>query len=149
MMFWTHLLFGFLLGILGILYFRPENQILFMILALIGSALPDIDHPNSKLGRRAGIIGLLFQHRGFFHSLFMLLILAVLGSLVSKGVYLYAVVIGFGSHLLIDSITREGIMPFHPLFKLRLRGPIYTGKTMELIIFACLFISSILAILKI
>ncbi len=148
-MFWTHLVFGFLLGTLGIMYFSPENQILFILLALIGSALPDIDHPNSKLGRKAGIIGLLFQHRGFFHSLFMLLIIAIFASLITKGVYLYALVIGFGSHLLIDSITREGIMPFHPIFQFRLRGPIYTGKTMEWIIFMGLFVSSILATLKI
>lgn len=148
-MFWTHLVFGFLLGTLGILYFRPENQILFMILALTGSALPDIDHPRSRLGRKTGIIGLLFQHRGFFHSLFMLLAIAIAGTLISEGIYIYALVIGFGSHLLIDSITREGIMPLHPLSRIRLRGPIYTGKKLEWIIFAGLMVSSFLAVLKI
>ena len=67
MQFKTHLLFGMFLGLLVLPILNPNNSILFVMLVLIGSALPDIDHPNSKVGKWFKPIGWLFEHRGFFH----------------------------------------------------------------------------------
>ena len=76
-MFKTHIAAGFLAGIFAVKYLAPANQILFMGLVLIGAALPDIDHPKSKLGSKFRIISMFFEHRGFFHSLFVLPVIAV------------------------------------------------------------------------
>ena len=39
--------------------------------------------------------------------------------------------IGFISHLLSDSLTKTGIMPFWPIQKPRFRGPVSTGGLTE------------------
>ncbi|MBD3313293.1 hypothetical protein GF345_02525 [Candidatus Woesearchaeota archaeon] len=141
MMFRTHIAIGFLAGLLLIQAWNPQNQILFMFLILLGSALPDIDHPDSKIGSKVKAVSFLFEHRGFFHSLFaalmIFLLLAYYVSGLTYGIYIAAVAIGYLLHMLADSLTREGIMPFHPISRFRLRGPMRTGRMVEYIIFIC------------
>ncbi len=144
-MFKTHLTAGFLLGLFLMQAWKPENQVLFMLLILLGSALPDVDHPESKIGRKVKIGAMLFEHRGFFHSLFaalflfLLLVYYITGSGV--GVYLYAVTAGYLIHIISDAFTKEGIMPFHPLSRFRLNGFIRTGRTAEYVLFAALLLA--------
>ena len=144
MMFRTHVAFGFLVGLFLLQMWSPNNQILFMIMVLLGSALPDIDHPESKVGKRVKIIGFLFEHRGFFHSIFAALILYLVllsfSSFAAYSVYITGLVMGYLSHILIDAITKEGIMPFHPLSRFRLNGFIRTGKVLEYIILVLLIL---------
>jgi len=139
-MFKTHLAFGFLVGLLAISYFRPENQLLFMTLLLIGSALPDIDHPQSKIGSKVKIIGWLFEHRGFFHSLFPLILIFLFSAVYFDKPYMYSILLGYASHLVIDTTTKEGIMPLAPLSRLRLNGVLRTGHFMEFIVLVLLFV---------
>jgi len=132
MMFLTHIAAGFLVALLGLSTFYPHNQILFLLMVLFGAALPDIDHPKSKLGRKVKVIAFLFEHRGFFHTLFALALFAFLVELLFRQrILTYAISLGYGSHLLTDLITKEGIMPFHPLSKQRLRGFLRTGGSIE------------------
>ena len=55
----------------GILSATPQGYLLF---ALLGSLLPDIDNHNSKLGRKlpgfSRVAEFLLGHRGVYHSLF-------------------------------------------------------------------------------
>lgn len=139
-MFKTHLAIGFLVGLLSMHYLHPQNQILFMVLILLGSLLPDIDHPNSTIGRKTKIIALLFEHRGFFHGFLSIIPLLFLLSFVLTKIQLVAVALGYASHLLSDALTIEGIMPLHPLTRWRLRGFLRTGATYETVILVALVV---------
>lgn len=140
MMFKTHLAFGFIVGMLLIAALNPQNQILFMILILLGSALPDIDHPDSKIGSKVKFISFIFEHRGFFHGFIALAALAIGLVYMNNGLhynilYVSALPIGYFSHLVMDTFTKEGIMPLHPFSRMRIRGFISTGRILEYIIF--------------
>src|SRR3989344_152366 len=135
MMFRTHIAVGFLIGLFLLQILNPVNQILFIFLMLLGAALPDIDHPESKIDSKIKVVGFLFEHRGFFHSLFAVLLLYLLLlhyiDSASVGVYIFAITAGYLSHVVTDSITKEGIMPFHPISKFRVSGFIKTGRITE------------------
>ncbi len=142
MMFQTHLAFSFLIGLLFIKYFVPYNQVLFMVLCLFGSLLPDIDHPQSKIGRRVKVIGMLFEHRGFFHSGFAVAGLIAAFLFLSKpNIYALGLIIGYASHIVIDMTTKEGIMLLHPVSKFRIRGIIRTGASLEHLLFGALLLA--------
>lgn len=136
MMFKTHIAFGFLAGILYIAYFGVSNQLLFMAIVLFGALLPDIDHPKSKIGSKFKIISFLFEHRGFFHSFLVIPLISLLIYYFTHSLtYVLPLCTGYASHLISDAITKEGIMPFHPISKFRLRGVIKTGGAFEYVIF--------------
>ncbi len=143
-MFKTHAAFGFLSGLFALSFFSPSNQILFICLVMFGALLPDIDHPKSKLGRNAKIIGYLFEHRGFFHSF---LVIPVIGALIyyftDSLIYVIPLGVGYASHLISDAITKEGIMPLHPLTRLRFRGFIRTGGVFEYLFFVLILALSV------
>jgi len=142
-MFKTHIVFAFLVGLLGIQYFSPGNQILFMILVLFGGLLPDIDHPKSKLGRYFRPVMFLFEHRGFWHSFLVLpLIAALLFFVLDLPQFALPIVIGYISHLVSDMMTVEGIMPLHPISRFRLHWAIKTGSTVEVMLFTLLILVS-------
>jgi inner membrane protein len=147
MMFRTHIAIGFLAGLFLIQAWNPANQLLFMFLVLLGSALPDIDHPDSKIGSKVKVIGFLFEHRGFFHSLFaallVFLVLVYYSAGMHYGIYIYGLTVGYILHILSDSITKEGIMPFHPISKFRLNGFIRTGRGTEYIILVAVVVLSL------
>lgn len=92
--------------------------------ALASALLPDLDHPNSLLGRRlpwiSGPLSRLFGHRGFTHSLLAVGIAVWgLGQFQAPGtlsaVVKDALIIGYLSHLLGDWLTPAGIPLFWPL----------------------------------
>ena len=140
-MFRTHLAFGFLIGLFSIQWLHPGNQVLFFVLVMVGACLPDIDHPKSKFGKYFKPIGWLFEHRGFFHSIFMLIILSLAIVYFFNWFYASAIAIGFLSHLVSDAVTVQGIMPFHPLSRARLRGFVETNSTIETVLFLALVVS--------
>lgn len=138
-MFKTHLAFGFLISLLSLRIFNIKFPLLFILLVTIFSALPDIDHPKSKIGRKfffiSTPISLVFRHRGFFHSIFPAIILFLLLNYFNLGFLALAVAIGYISHLFGDAITKEGINFLHPISTLRIQGPMTTGATLEAFIF--------------
>ncbi len=135
MLFKTHVVFGFLVALFGVSYFHPDNQILFAFITVFASALPDIDHPNSVVGRKFRPVSFLFEHRGFFHSFFAIALFTFLTYGLSGSVlYSSAFLIGYASHILADAITDAGIMPFHPILKFRLKGFFRTGAAYEYIL---------------
>lgn len=115
MMWKTHLAFGGLIGLLLIPILKPYSIILFLSIILFASLLPDIDHPDSKVGRKVKIIGFLFKHRGFFHSIFGVALFTIPFIYFKLNIIAIPILIGYCSHLLGDLITLEGITPFYPL----------------------------------
>ncbi len=132
----THGVFGFLVGLLFIPILKPGNQLLFMACVFVGAYLPDIDHPESKIGRYVKPIGILFEHRGFFHSLLALALVFFLPYyFISKTVIAYGFALGYASHLVGDAITVKGIMPFHPFSRWNVRGIMRTDSFVEDLLF--------------
>lgn len=141
MMFKTHIAFGALIALFAIQYLQPKNQLLFFLVVVFGAALPDVDSPSSKIGSKVKVIGWLFEHRGFFHSILALALFGLLFySLTKSNLYSVAFVAGYASHILIDILTLEGIKPLHPLSDARLSGFIRTGHWMEFVVMVVLVV---------
>ncbi|MDQ1237346.1 MAG: metal-dependent hydrolase [Wigglesworthia glossinidia] len=110
--------------------------------------LPDIDHPGSFLGRKISwistTISKIFGHRGFTHSLFSLLFFYILiFSIPSIHDVLpldfsYALLLGYFSHILADTLTPSGVPIFWPLSK-RLCIPILSSNNLKREKKLCLF----------
>lgn len=142
MMFYTHLVLAFLIGLISINYLHPSNVILFMIIVLFGGIFPDIDHPKSKLGSYFKLINWLFKHRGIFHSILILPLIALILHIFDYSRFSLPLIIGYIAHLIGDITTKEGIMPLHPLSKYRLSGFIKTNGFLEKLILLFLLILS-------
>ena len=136
--------FGFLVALIAMRFIGPENQLLFTFVLLIGAAFPDIDHPRSRIGQMAWPISRLFEHRGFFHSFFGIAFFSLLLFLISGSMlYSIAFLLGYASHIFADALTASGIMPFHPLIKIKIRGVLKTGAFYEYALFFTLVAFSI------
>lgn len=112
-----------------------NEKVLAVAVAGFFALLPDIDMVKSKLGRKlqplSSVLAVLFRHRGFLHSiLFAALVYFGTRYLFSQAIAA-AAAIGYSSHLLLDMATRDGIKPFVPLSRLRLRGFVRTGSIFE------------------
>lgn len=132
----THLAFGALAAALLAPFFSYGNVWRFGVLVLVGSLLPDIDHPQSKYGRVIKPVSYplnwIFGHRGFLHSLYIPgAMLGVSYFYNATAPYLLALSIGYIAHLASDSLTVQGIKFFHPITRLRVSGFIHTGTGME------------------
>lgn len=131
MLYPSHLLFtGFLVSA-----FRdslPQNaEFLFLAIALFSTLLPDLDNKESALGRFLPAVGLIMKHRGFLHTptaaiAFWFPIRLLAGTTIST-----AFLLGYLSHLALDSLSKQGIAPLYPLSKRRIRGPILVGSRGE------------------
>ena len=132
MMFLTHASVGLFIGLLILkLASLPVNETVFLVLLVLGSIFPDIDNTKSVLGRRIKPLSMLFKHRGFFHSILPAVIIGIIIFLItSNSYYTAAYIVGFLSHLLIDSLTPGGINFFWPS-KLKLKGKLVTGSVFD------------------
>ena len=140
MRFFTHLVAGILAAVLFIDLFNPRNLILSAIVIILASVLPDIDTPMSKVGKRFKVVGFIFKHRGFFHSLLAILIFGfLLMSVYGKEIAL-AFSIGYLAHLLMDALTVSGVRFFHPFSKKTIKGFVKTGGFLEKIVTASLIV---------
>lgn len=149
MLFKTHIAFGFLVGLAALKIFNPLNTILFFSLILIGSVLPDIDHPKSKVGKKIKLVGFLFEHRGFFHSFIFLALIHLASYAFFRGnPFVLPLIIGYTSHLFIDCFNHLGIMPLHPFSKFRIKGSIKTGTLLETVLFLCFIVFSIFGVIS-
>ncbi len=138
MMYYTHLAFGFLVSLLTTDFFDIENKLLFILIAIFFSIFPDIDERKSKIGKRykltSRVINFLFGHRGFFHSIYIPLILYFIFYNINNEIGI-AILSGYFSHLFMDSITKHGIRPLYPLISIKINGFIKTNSLSEKILF--------------
>jgi len=118
-----------------ILISKVEHQVIFVIVALVATFLPDIDTAYSKLGKNKIFRPLQFfvKHRGIVHSFLLLILIALFFSMFFPTLAL-GFFLGYGLHLLTDSFTVTGIQPFYPL-KEKISGRIKTGKRSEIMVF--------------
>ncbi len=117
----THVAIGFLSGAVVAAGFHVPLYLqtgAVLMVASIGSLMPDIDTPASKMSKSLG--GLrkpmsLFAHRGLTHSLFAVIVVAlIMVFLQVQFVHAVAFLVGYISHLLADSITKQGIRLWWP-----------------------------------
>jgi inner membrane protein len=127
MMFITHMSLALFIGLLLTNKFLlPVNKYVFLAIIVFASLLPDIDSAYSLLGRKTKVVSMAFRHRGVIHSLFVMIIFSAILLIITHNLYyLSAFVIGYFSHLMLDSITPKGIPLFWPSKK-RLRGSLRT-----------------------
>lgn len=103
--------------------FNPD-LIKFYLAVILGTLLPDIDHANSKIGRKLPIINKLLRlfgikHRGLTHSIIgVVLVVLFFHQLHIKGwigeLVLLGLIIGYISHLMADMLNPQGIPLFFP-----------------------------------
>tara|TARA_Y100000034_G_scaffold135826_1_gene209337 strand:- start:428 stop:871 length:444 start_codon:yes stop_codon:yes gene_type:complete len=129
--------FALLLGFLFLDNFNG-NKYAFLIIVLLTAMLPDIDHPQSKLGRKFWMISkpfnFLFGHRKLFHSLLIPVVLSFVVWWFFND-WWKPIFLGYFSHILIDGFTLDGINFIYPIKQLRLQGFIETGKKQETVLF--------------
>lgn len=120
------------------------------VLALsLGALLPDIDEPESYIGRRtrglSDLLHIVFGHRGITHSL---LFVALLGlfivpitskiGFVSLGIWL---TVGAFLHIFEDSFSKSGVEWLLPVTEKTYHLPLYsTGSLVEFLIGVIAFV---------
>lgn len=138
----THLVVGVLCGLLLERALAPANVNAYYAFVMIGALLPDIDHQGSTINRILPLTryaAKVMHHRGIFHTIFLPVVISLIGTLTGYVMYSLYVVIGYMSHLLSDSLTEQGVNWLHPFSEERIHGPIHTGTWMEY----CVFILSL------
>ena len=137
MMFRTHIVFSLLAGLL-VMNFFEFNKYLFIAIVLIFGAMPDMDHPNSKLGRKIKILSrpikFIFGHRKLLHSLAFLAPICLFFWIFFNDWWI-PVAVGYVSHLIADGLTKQGINFIYPLKRFSIKGPVETGGILEVILF--------------
>ena len=122
-----------------------DHKIIFILVALFATFLPDIDSRYSVMGKKKinRILQFFTKHRGITHSfvflIVMTLILLYLLPVVALGFFL-----GYGLHLFADSFTKNGITPFHPFWKKKSEGFISTGRKFEKFVFITFIILDVI-----
>ena len=108
----THIVTGAALGTLGSVIV-PGNDLGIVCMAVVGSLLPDIDHPESKVGRYVLPLSYpifkIWGHRTITHSIWFLLLslpFVPMFWLIGWPAHLpFGLVIGVLSHLLADLVS--------------------------------------------
>ncbi len=139
----THLAFSAAISqVVAIFVGEPVS---LLLTSMLGSILPDIDHPNSFIGRRVPLVPTMirnkFGHRTVTHSLqglfgvtvITLVVLLVLQTSLKLSIsflhLVLGIVLGYGSHILADAFNPTGICLLYPkpnrysLGKIRLNSP--------------------------
>lgn len=136
----THAAFGFLLASLS------GVPLLSAIASAFGALLPDIDHPQSVVGRLffflSQPLNSHFGHRNLIHSFIIWSPLFLAGLLIHSSVVMWFA-LGAWSHILLDCWNVSGTKAFIPFSKktvviFKREWRILTGSIQEIIICFCL-----------
>ena len=136
----THLAFAACIASVSVFFLESssEGKAVFALLIILASFLPDIDHPDSMLGKSirpiSSILGAVAGHRGIFHSIVVPLILFLLLYLAGYLAFGIAVMIGYFSHLILDSLNHSGVRWLYPL-PFRFRGVLRSGGLADFLFF--------------
>lgn len=151
----THTLFAVFIGFAAIKYNLVQPVHGFLVLIVISSLLPDLDHSNSYIGKKLPVLSFaiekVFGKRGFLHSILgCLLVLALLYFALGHfyKTLFFAVALGFISHLVGDSFTKAGVK-WLPFKSAKISGFIKTGGVLEWVIFIILSFLAITFVLEI
>ncbi len=122
--------------------------------AVLGSLIPDIDHPKSFISHWNAFTEMISEglstvtsHRGFTHTVYGLSIWLFLVGFVLNyfhmsifGPVLFGAAAGYLSHLVIDSLNPQGVRWMGKEGGVHLKGPIDTGGKLEKYLMPVLFI---------
>lgn len=122
-----------------------EHKIVFVIVALLATFIPDIDSRFSVMGRKTlnRILQFFTRHRGITHSFVFLIVVTLIFVFILPAIAL-GFFIGYGLHLFADSFTSYGITPWHPFSAKKITGFIVSGKKFEKFVFICFIIFDII-----
>jgi membrane-bound metal-dependent hydrolase YbcI (DUF457 family) len=122
---------------------KLSNIIIFSIVALFATLIPDIDNSYSFLGKYKVFRPLQFfvQHRGPLHSFSFMLVVFILLYFFHQ-ISAFAFLLGFGLHLFLDGFTKKGIYPLWPYTK-RLGWRMKTGGLFETVFFVAFVVTDV------
>lgn len=142
----THLLIALFFALLFLSH--TESKLIFIMVVLIATFIPDVDSKFSKLGRKKTfrILQFFVKHRGILHSFTFLVIISLVFLYVFP-IIVFGFFLGYGLHLLVDGFTRQGIKPFYPI-KWRINGIIRTGGMFETFVFVLFLILNLVLIFE-
>ena len=142
MMLKTHLALSLLAGIM--FFNHISNKIVFFVALIFATIIPDIDTGFSTAGKNIFLRPLQFfvKHRGVFHS-FTFCIIASFVIAYFWPILAFPFFLGYGFHLLLDSFTKDGIMPFWP-WKKTSSWHVTTGSRVETSLFVILLVLDLL-----
>lgn len=113
----THLLFGLTTGAAtALVFYNPESAyfahpFLFTSLAVVGSLAPDLDTPESLLSKQLSLFSKILcsfcKHRTYTHDVVLWTVVGIVLSHFYP--LLFGFFLGYWGHLLLDSMTINGI----------------------------------------
>jgi len=138
----THLAFAFLIGMMFFKY--VSSPVVFMVVLIIATYLPDVDTAFSSIGAHwpFRFLQWFVKHRGIFHSLTLTLVFSIILSFVYP-LFALPFFLGYSLHIYLDSFTVNGITPFWPL-KAQTSWKITTGSKSESSFLVFLLIADLL-----
>lgn len=128
------------------------SQPLYLFFTAFFAVLPDVDHTKAPIGKMfyplARYIDKKYGHRTITHSLLCYLILFFTVGLIEKMIADKSIVTSiflwsFGSHLIFDMVTKQGVPLFYPFLKnpcVIPANPAYRFKSSEMKTEATIFI---------
>lgn len=89
-----------------------EEPVIFIACSAIGSLVPDIDHPESMVGRITPLISnginSLFGHRTITHDILLMGLLFIASVIVRNPIF-FGIMFGVMGHLFLDGFTKQGV----------------------------------------
>ncbi|MCF7860929.1 metal-dependent hydrolase [Candidatus Woesearchaeota archaeon] len=131
MKFYTHMAFSLVLYSIVAYTQFIQFESWHIPLLLFSSILPDIDAKKSLIGRFFSFLEL--EHRGFFHSVWFMAFATMVAYIISQTAA-KILIIGIGSHLLIDQLNHKGLRPLYPI-PFRIKGIVKSGYLADKLIF--------------
>lgn len=131
----------------------PFGVPMVLILLILGSLLPYIDHPRGFLAKQSYLfrqtsrgISKFIRHRGIVHSLLAALIATAIVWVIAifyrwETLAVACFFLGFMSHLAADSLNPTGIKWLQPFSKAKVKDGIRTGSIIEKILFLLILIA--------
>ncbi len=142
----THFAFGLLIALLLYKFSSFPITIITGIFLITGALFPDIDHGTSFFGKKTKLFSMIFKHRGFIHSVFMLMIMDLLIWFIKPDIYcIAAFTIGFLSHMALDFLNPSGLKPF--FIGRKIKGNLRAGEWPDVVLFSCFLFIIIFLIL--
>ena len=126
----------FAISAFAMILFLPivNSKIIFLIMVLIGTLLPDIAAVLIQVEKKPGkLLQYISVHHNFLHSLSVCLLISILFA-VFIPVLAFGFFLGYSLHLLADSFTKTGVTPLWPYSK-KIQGSLNYGSVVEKSIF--------------
>lgn len=117
-----HIIYAEFVGwmIFVLLDFTLEESVIYFICILIGSLLPDIDHPKSKFGKKIKPLSKFLYnkvgHRTLTHSIFIITVIYFSYNIAfGMDVVSTGLMIGCVMHIFFDMFTVSGVPLAYPI----------------------------------